>query len=308
MDILELKCFGLGPGQGNSALVVTGDSSSVDERLRFAREQAKPACVFIDRRDDDAPVLDFYYPHKRSPLCGHATLAAAYHLVDAGAGPVEVRTAMQGQRIRLVREGDIVYLELRRQEVPAVDIGIDELRALLRAPELVPVTAPAVASVGSPKLLVQLRDVVELRALAPDLAAIDAWSRTHGVNGIYAWCLRGEGRGAASSGRAEADADATHRAGAGDAQRGGTGHPQGAGTGNGQCVNDAPLIVEGRNFNHLDAALEDSATGVGAGALTVLLGRALRLHQGAVVGNPCLVHTQIDGPTIRVGGLVTTLS
>jgi predicted PhzF superfamily epimerase YddE/YHI9 len=147
------------------------------------------------------------------------------------------------------------------------DIGGGELRALLRAPELQPVTAPVVASVGSPKLLVQVRGVAELRALAPDLAAIDAWSRAHGVNGIYAWCLR-----------------------SGDDDAG------------------PALTAEGRNFNHLDAALEDSATGVAAGALTALLGRALRLHQGAVVGNPCLVHTQIDGPAIRVGGLVTTLS
>ncbi|TFW16934.1 PhzF family phenazine biosynthesis protein [Massilia arenosa] len=306
MDILELKCFGLGPGQGNSALVVTGDSSSVDERLRFAREQAKPACVFIDRGDDGVPVLDFYYPHKRSPLCGHATLAAAYHLVAAGAGPVEVRTAMQGQRICLVREGDIVYLELHRQEAPAADIGTDALRALLRAPELVPVTAPVVASVGSPKLLVQVHDVAELRALAPDLAAIDAWSRALGVNGIYAWCLRGEAQDA--GGGTDPHATEAQHAGVDDPQHTGVGDLQRAHTGEARPAGGMPLTVEGRNFNHLDAALEDSATGVGAGALTVLLGRALRLHQGAVVGNPCLVHTQIDGPTIRVGGLVTTLS
>lgn len=288
MDILELKCFGLAPGRGNSALVVTGDQSSVEERLRFARAQRKPACVFIDRAADGVAVLDYYYPHKRSLLCGHATLAAAYHLVAEGAAPVEVRTAMQGQTMRLVRDGAIVYLELRQQEVPVVDIAGDELRALLRAPGLVPVTAPVLASVGSPKLLVQVRNVAELRALAPDLTAIDAWSRARGVNGIYAWCLC-----SADADEADAHASGAHAGGAG-------------GAGDEHCA--GPLTVEGRNFNHLDAALEDSATGVGAGALTVLLGRALRLHQGAVVGNPCLVHTQIHSPTIRVGGLVSPLS
>ena len=41
---------------------------------------------------------------------------------------------------------------------------------------------------------------------------------------------------------------------------------------------------EGRNFNHLDPRLEDSATGVAAGALTALLGLGIRLRQGRATG------------------------
>jgi predicted PhzF superfamily epimerase YddE/YHI9 len=59
---------------------------------------------------------------------------------------------------------------------------------------------------------------------------------------------------------------------------------------------------EGRNFNHLDPALEDSATGVAAGALAVHLGRSLDLYQGAHLGQPCLLRTQLDGDRILVGG------
>jgi predicted PhzF superfamily epimerase YddE/YHI9 len=57
---------------------------------------------------------------------------------------------------------------------------------------------------------------------------------------------------------------------------------------------------EGRNFNHLDPRLEDRATGVAAGALTVHLGRALVLHQGG----SCRMDTAIDGDLITVGGKV----
>ncbi|NHZ94113.1 PhzF family phenazine biosynthesis protein, partial [Massilia sp. CCM 8733] len=46
---------------------------------------------------------------------------------------------------------------------------------------------------------------------------------------------------------------------------------------------------EGRNFNHLDAAMEDRATGVAAGALAAHLGCTITVHQGAALGAPCLI-------------------
>jgi predicted PhzF superfamily epimerase YddE/YHI9 len=61
---------------------------------------------------------------------------------------------------------------------------------------------------------------------------------------------------------------------------------------------------EGRNFNHLDPALEDSATGVAAGALTAMLGHGITLRQGRAVGSANLIRTRTDGPDILVGGLV----
>lgn len=63
-------------------------------------------------------------------------------------------------------------------------------------------------------------------------------------------------------------------------------------------------LYEGRNFNHLDPALEDSATGVAAGALTVLLGRGIELRQGRATGRDCLIRTRVEGESILVGGRV----
>jgi predicted PhzF superfamily epimerase YddE/YHI9 len=60
--------------------------------------------------------------------------------------------------------------------------------------------------------------------------------------------------------------------------------------------------VEGRNFNHLDPLLEDSATGVAAGALTVLLGHGLLLRQGRAPGSDCVIHTKLEGDAVLVGG------
>lgn len=61
-------------------------------------------------------------------------------------------------------------------------------------------------------------------------------------------------------------------------------------------------IYEGRNFNHLDPAMEDCATGVAAGALTAWLGRDLTVLQGHTLGNPCRTVTTVDGNNIDVGG------
>ena len=59
--------------------------------------------------------------------------------------------------------------------------------------------------------------------------------------------------------------------------------------------------MEGRNFNHLDPLLEDSATGVAAGALVALLGHGLLLRQGRARGNDCVIHTALEGDAVLVG-------
>jgi PhzF family phenazine biosynthesis protein len=262
MTIFELLCFGIRPGEGNPALVIRDGVESAEERQAFAKAANKSACVFIDSGDGvPAWTLDYFYPHTRSPLCLHATLAAARVLLADSPGPLKVRTAMRGHELHLTRNDSGTFVSLARQPAPAVTPAAEladlaERLLALRGPgpAFALVSAPAVASVGSPKLLVEVADSATLQALRPDLGAIVDWGKANGVNGIYAWCRR----------------------------------PDGA--------------FEGRNFNHLDASLEDSATGVAAGALTVHLGHSLDLYQGANRGQSCLIRTQLDGKQILIGG------
>jgi PhzF family phenazine biosynthesis protein len=254
MNIQELLCFGTVPGGGNAALVVQDDHSSADQRQQFARERNQPACVFVDAAPDGAIVLDYFYPHARSPLCLHATLAAARMLLAPQRPLLTVRTAMRGQQLTLTLVDDKVFIRLAPQTPPEVALPPDLPGRLLAAPGVTLASAPTVASVGSPKLLLEVADAAALHALTPDLAAIAAWGAQHGVSGCYAWCRR----------------------------------PDGA--------------HEGRNFNHLDPAQEDSATGVAAGALTVHLGAGLTLYQGGNTGQPCRIVTRRDGENILIGG------
>jgi predicted PhzF superfamily epimerase YddE/YHI9 len=165
--------------------------------------------------------------------------------------PIRIATALRGQPLVLTGEGDDVFVALARQAVDAAAPPVRLVADLLAAPGLVPESAPLVASVGSPKLLVEVADSAVLQGLRPDLARIVDWGKANGVNGLYVYCRLGEG------------------------------------------------VYEGRNFNHLDPAHEDRATGVAAGALTALLGCAISLYQA---DKRCLIRTRIDGDAILVGG------
>lgn len=253
MQVQQLRCFGARPGAGNPALVIEGDHSGEAARRAFAREQ-NLTCVYLDAAPTPgiAATLDYYYPHTRSPLCLHATLAAAHVLFarQATDAPLAVTTALAKQKLALTRKGSELFVQLEPQPAPIVVASDALLARLLAAPGFAPVRPPAVASVGSPKLLVEVAGTATLRGLRPDLGLIVEWCKANGVNGCYVYCRIGDDQ------------------------------------------------YEGRNFNHLDPALEDRATGVAAGALTALLGRCLTLLQGG----DCLIRTQIADGAILIGG------
>ena len=190
MQVHALKCFGEGPGDGNPALVIEGDASGEEARRAFARSR-NTTCVFLD-----GDVVDFYYPHTRSPLCLHATLAVAHVLFarQPDAPLLAVTTAMRGQRLELVRNAESFFIRLQAQDVaqPALEASLPA--RLLAMPGLHPASTPRVGSVGSPKLLVEVPDAATLHGLRPDLGAITAWGKEAGVNGIYAWCRLPDGR------------------------------------------------------------------------------------------------------------------
>jgi PhzF family phenazine biosynthesis protein len=261
MHIHSLRCFSARPGAGNPALVIEDADQDTAARQALARAR-DTTCVFLDMAADGTLEVDYYYPHKRSPLCLHATLAVAAVLFarTPDARAIDVRTAIEGQSLELVRDDDgtpgMYFVRLSAQPAPALDVTADACAALLGVAPRALAAPPRIASIGSLKLLAEVADTDVLYGLAPDLARIAAWGKDVGVNGIYAWCRRDDG------------------------------------------------MFEGRNFNHLDPALEDSATGVAAGALTVLLGRGIVLRQGHVTGADCLIRTRVDGGAICVGGAV----
>ncbi len=146
MAIYELKCFGTGPGEGNAALVMIDGPAAAEERQAFAKSANKSACVFID-----GATLDYYYPHARSPLCLHATLAAARVLLADSPGPMTVHTAMHGQQLVLTRSGDRIFVSLAPQPAPQVTPPADLAERLLAAPGLATSLHPPSPRWAAPK-------------------------------------------------------------------------------------------------------------------------------------------------------------
>lgn len=195
MQVQQLRCFGARPGEGNPALVIQGDHSGEAARRAFAHEQ-NVTCVYLDAPTAPgvAATLDYYYPHMRSPLCLHATLAAAHVLFarHASGAALTLATALTGQQLMLTREGAELFVRLAAQNVAPFAVDRDLPARLLAWPGIALSAPPVVVSVGSPKLLLEVQDELTLHSLRPDLVQITAWGKANGVSGCYAYCRVGE--------------------------------------------------------------------------------------------------------------------
>jgi len=267
MNIEPYRCFGATALNGNDAVVVSGPELSgwsPEERQQFTIEQHAHACVFVDA---DGPAsgpftLDFYYPHARSPLCLHASLAAADHIWKTGRrdGVLLLTSSMKKQPLAFDRASDTIFVSVDIQQADFPNVSISDAANLLRCDLGVLMSLPEVASVGSPKLLVEVASEDILYSLRPDLVGITEWGRANGVNGCFVYTRTGA----------------------------------------------SPNEYAGRNFNHLDVTLEDAATGVAAGALSVRLNADITLYQGCNLDNPCVIRASRAEGKIRVGGRVAT--
>jgi PhzF family phenazine biosynthesis protein len=262
MQTATVRCFGAEPGKGNMAMVIENGPANREERQAFARNSGHSACVFLDPVPASTMLweADYFYPHARSALCLHASLAAGHVLLGRHPdAPVTLRSAMRGQSVPLQRSEGAVFAIVDKQAVAPLGVSPALAADLLGERTLTVVGAPLLSSVGSPKLLIEVADRATLLALQPPLQKIVDWGKDNGVNGCYVYCRTGEQE------------------------------------------------YEGRNFNHLDPAREDTATGVAAGALSAWLGHGLVMRQGAALGNPCRILTRLQDQQIHVGGATEAL-
>ena len=108
--ILQLLAFAEVPGGGNPAGVVL-DATALDdsEMQRIATDLGHPETAFVTERDGRRLRMRYFSPGAEVPFCGHATVATAVALAEAegvgpftfdtAAGPVEVVTTAEGERI-----------------------------------------------------------------------------------------------------------------------------------------------------------------------------------------------------------------
>ena len=251
--------FGSAPQTGNQALVIDKHNFSAEQKQFFAHEQNLPVCVFIDNNLAMDFRIDFYYPHRQSPLCLHGSLAAAkFFFRNYPELNQALITTKLGQQIQIQQNNGSISLVVKPEIIAPKGFEYVEIAELLKLnPDKI--KDVNLESVGSPKLLVEIDSVADLFELKPNLAAIIEWGKLRDINGIYVY------------------------------------------------FNNYSEIT-GRNFNHLDPLLEDSATGVAAGALCTYLQRDLEVHQGQNLNNHCIINAYYLPDQILISGQVYSVS
>jgi PhzF family phenazine biosynthesis protein len=163
--------------------------------MKFAQRQDASATVFVEADAAGDMQLDYYYPHARSPLCLHATLAAGAVFFERhpDIGCVRFVTSMHRQTLEVERVDEGIFVGVKAQPCPALTSHVAETARLLRVEPTDVIGTPGLASVGSPKLLVEVAEQSVLVALRPDLEGIAEWSRKHGVSGMYVYCRLDDG-------------------------------------------------------------------------------------------------------------------
>ena len=259
METYKYKCFGSDQQTGNVAYVIIDEQMSGVERQNFATQINVPVVVFIDKIANDVVNVSFYYPHKISPLCLHGSLATAKFLFSTHTSLQQLTIESSfGKKILATKNNDAISLQMNFEYIQDGEQYREQTGKLLNINTDNIANKIIISSVGSPKLLVEVKSKDALFDLSPDLQAIDSWNKQTCINGIYAYC-----------------------------------HHDGK--------------IYARNFNHLDAKLEDSATCVAASALCYYLKRNIAVLQGYNLANPCQLNVVYDLDKIALSGLVTSL-
>lgn len=166
-EILRLAAFTTDPSGGNPAGVVLDAEALDDDAMqRIAAEVDYAETAFVTARGADGLTIRYFSPIAEVPFCGHATVATAVALVEAGiAAPGELtfRTPVGPVVIRTARGDDGVTASFTSVEPYVEDLPADVLAELLaelgvRPDDLDPRLPPALAFAGNRHPVITLAD------------------------------------------------------------------------------------------------------------------------------------------------------
>lgn len=217
MRIFQVDAFTDSIFTGNPATVVLDADAQRDATLAaIAREYAHAETVFVlaaGGPDHDLR-LRFFNARKEAPFVGHATIAAHAVLLAVGRRRLGVLRQLSGTGIldvtaRATRRDARTRSEIEfRQSMPDLDdplplkATLDVADALrLPAARLHPALPACIARKGSTRLLLPLADSAALDLIAPNFADVQTLGEELGADGIFAFALTLDERGASTDSR-----------------------------------------------------------------------------------------------------------
>ena len=189
----QVDVFTERPFLGNPvAVLLDGEGLETEEMQRIARWTNLSETTFVLPSKEADYRLRIFTPGEELPFAGHPTVGSAHAVIEAG---------IVAEAGTLVQECGVGLVELRRDgegrifarpPAPAVaaEPTVDAASiaaALGAAVEADP--PPLAVDVGPVWLIARVPSVESLAALRPDLAAVEALSRAHGLNGITAFAI-----------------------------------------------------------------------------------------------------------------------
>ncbi|HVV95964.1 MAG TPA: PhzF family phenazine biosynthesis protein [Rhodanobacteraceae bacterium] len=191
----QVDVFTTRAGYGNAlAVVLDGDGVDAATMQRFAAWMNLSESVFVlAPTTNDADVrVRIFTPRQELPFAGHPTVGAIHALVQAGrmAGTsirLECAAGMLPVRIEHGDGGPLVIVRSPRAKFDSVTT--EDIAALASALGAEPIRTapPRIVDVGAVWTIVDLGDAATVRALAPDLDRVAAFTHAHRVIGIAAF-------------------------------------------------------------------------------------------------------------------------
>jgi trans-2,3-dihydro-3-hydroxyanthranilate isomerase len=192
---LLVDAFTEEPMTGNPAGVVPDADGLDDDQLgAIANELGASETAFLTDSETADRRVRYFTPANEVDLCGHATVASHAYLferghIDAGEHTLETNV---GELTITVDDTGLVWMTQDQPDIRRVDVDYDEVAAALgldiAALEDVGADLPlARATTGLPFLMVPVNFIDHLRALEPDMRAIEDISDEVETAGIYAF-------------------------------------------------------------------------------------------------------------------------
>ncbi|WP_247007332.1 PhzF family phenazine biosynthesis protein [Halorientalis litorea] len=208
-QVLLVDAFTDEPMSGNPAGVVPDAAGLDGEQMgAIAAELGASETAFLLGSDEADRRVRYFTPATEVDLCGHATIAshaALFERGDIAAGEHSLETNV-GTLTVTVEDDGTVWMTQDHPEISRVDASHDEVAAALgvdvAALEDVGADLPlAQSSTGLPFLMVPVNFIDHLRALDPDMAAIEALTEAVDATGVYAFTFDTLDRDATLHGR-----------------------------------------------------------------------------------------------------------
>jgi PhzF family phenazine biosynthesis protein len=192
MKISIINCFcNEAKNSGNPAAVVEHFEGSDMQRQKLASKlyasDEMPVTVFVEQ-GMNKHMIRCFYPSSEMNMCIHGTLAAAYLILEETKQEKCVFTTKVGNEIHIQQDKNCLQAALKEKHISNPSINNTILQLLLNFKDVLslnPHLPCGVYSVGSPKLLIPLNSIEQLRNLNPNFESITQWSNETGVNGLY---------------------------------------------------------------------------------------------------------------------------